>query len=134
MNATQILTELQFKASRSSGPGGQHVNKTASKVALNFSLTTSEGLTDQEKERLLKKLSTRLTAEGILVLQCDETRSQHRNKRLVVERLFELLQEHLKVNKTRKKTKPSKSVIEKRLQAKKNVALKKATRKPPRID
>ncbi|MBW2937025.1 aminoacyl-tRNA hydrolase [Aureisphaera sp. CAU 1614] len=134
MNTEQILSELTFKAVRSSGPGGQHVNKTASKVEVSFSLPTSEGLTETEKELLQKRLASKLTYEGIILLQCDETRSQHRNKKLVIDRLLELLQQNLKVNKVRKKSKPSKSAIEKRIKAKKEQALKKASRKPPKID
>lgn len=134
MNAEQILSELTFKAIRSSGPGGQHVNKTASKVEVSFSLPTSEGLTESEKELLQKKLQSKLTSEGILLLQCGETRSQQRNKKLVIDRLLEVLQKNLKVNKVRKKSKPSKSAIEKRIKAKKEQALKKSARKPPKID
>lgn len=134
MNTEQILSELTFKAVRSSGPGGQHVNKTASKVEVSFSIATSEGLTESEKELLQKRLQSKLTSEGIILLQCGETRSQHRNKKLVIDRLLELLQQNLKVNKVRKKSKPSKSAIEKRIKAKKEQALKKASRKPPKID
>jgi len=134
MNTEQILSELTFKAVRSSGPGGQHVNKTASKVEVSFSIATSQGLTESEKELLEKRLQSKLTSEGIILLQCGETRSQHRNKKLVIDRLLELLQQNLKVNKVRKKSKPSKSAIEKRIKAKKEQALKKASRKPPKID
>ena len=134
MNTEQILSELAFKAIRSSGPGGQHVNKTASKVEVSFSIAASEGLTENEKELLQNRLQSKLTSEGIILLQCGETRSQHRNKKLVIDRLLELLQQNLKVNKVRKKSKPSKSAIEKRIKAKKEQALKKASRKPPKID
>ncbi|HAT66492.1 MAG TPA: aminoacyl-tRNA hydrolase [Flavobacteriaceae bacterium] len=134
MNTEQILSELTFKAVRSSGPGGQHVNKTASKVEVSFSIATSQGLTESEKELLEKRLQSKLTSEGIILLQCGETRSQHRNKKLVIDRLLELLQQNLKVNKVRKKSKPSKSAIEKRIKAKKEQALKKVSRKPPKID
>lgn len=134
MQVETILKELQFKAVRSSGPGGQHVNKTASKVEVHFDLRKSAGLTDFEKERLETKLAAKLTSQGILMLQCGETRSQHRNKRIVIERLLTLLQEHLRVAKPRKKSRPSKGVIERRLQNKKKLKLKKANRKPPKID
>jgi ribosome-associated protein len=134
MNTEQILSELSFKAIRSSGPGGQHVNKTASKVEVTFTISSSEGLTETEKELLNKRLQSKLTSEGIIVLQCSETRSQHRNKKLVIERLLALLKQNLKVKKARKKSKPSKSAIEKRIKTKKQNALKKATRKPPKID
>lgn len=129
-----LLRELKFKAIRSSGPGGQHVNKTASKIELNFQIETSEAFTNTEKERLLKKLSSRISKDGMISLQCGETRSQHRNKAIAIERLMTLLNENLKVAKARKKTKPSKSVIERRLKVKKEQAKKKLARKPPPID
>lgn len=108
MQTSTIIRELTFKGIRSSGPGGQHVNKTSSKVEVRFNIMTSEGLQDSEKERLLSKLSSRLTSEGELIMQCGESRSQHRNKAIVIERLLELLKEQLTVKKKRKKTKPSK--------------------------
>jgi len=129
-----ILKEVQFKAVRSSGAGGQHVNKTSSKVELSFSIFTSEGLTVPEKERLANKLASRLTSEGVLLLQSSESRSQHRNKKKVIDRLLQLLQDHLKVAKPRRKTKPSRGAIERRLQSKKQHAKKKANRKPPSAD
>ena len=131
MNASVILAELNYKAVRSSGPGGQHVNKTASKVEVTFSIEDSQGLSESEKELLLQRLRSRLTSENILLLQCSETRSQHRNKTLVTKRLLHLLEENKKPKKKRKKTKPSKSAIEKRLRGKKQRALKKSNRKPP---
>ena len=134
MNTEILISELTFKAVRSSGPGGQHVNKTASKVEVSFDLETSEALSETEKERLRIKIPTKISSEGIIMLQCGETRSQHRNKALVIERLIELLQQNLKVAKPRKKTKPSKGAIEKRLKTKKENALKKSTRRPPKIE
>lgn len=134
MNAEVLISELSFKAIRSSGPGGQHVNKTASKVEVSFSLENSEALSEIEKERLRTKLSTKISSEGIIMLQCGETRSQHRNKAIVIERLVELLQKNLKVAKPRKKTKPSKGAIERRLKSKKENAFKKSNRKPPKIE
>jgi ribosome-associated protein len=134
MNTEVLISELSFKAIRSSGPGGQHVNKTASKIEVSFSLENSEALSEIEKERLRNKLSTKISSEGIIVLQCGETRSQHRNKAIVIERLIELLQKNLKVAKPRKKTKPSKGAIERRLKSKKENAFKKSNRKPPEIE
>ncbi len=131
MKAEVLISELSFKAIRSSGPGGQHVNKTASKAEVSFNLNTSAALSETEKERLRQKLSSKISSEGIITLQCGETRSQHRNKTIVIERLVELLQKNLKVAKPRKKTKPSKGAIERRLKSKKENALKKKTRKPP---
>ncbi|HPF11516.1 MAG TPA: alternative ribosome rescue aminoacyl-tRNA hydrolase ArfB [Flavobacteriaceae bacterium] len=134
MKLDKILQELEFKALRSSGPGGQHVNKTASKIELSFNVLQSEGLTEAEKQRLQEKLGSRLTADGILLMQCGETRSQHRNKKLVIERLLQLLQENLRIPKPRKKSKLPKAVIEKRLEAKRRQGLKKAQRRPPQTD
>ena len=129
-----LFREIKFKAVRSSGPGGQHVNKTSSKVEVSFAIQTSDALSDSEKSRLLKRLTSRISSEGILILSCGETRSQHRNKTIVLNRLVALLEENLKVSKIRKKTKPSKSAIERRLKTKKGQALKKTNRKPPTID
>lgn len=134
MNTDILISELSFKALRSSGPGGQHVNKTASKVEVSFNLEDSQAISEREKERLRHKLNSKISSEGIITLQCGETRSQHRNKAIVIERLVHLLQQGLKVAKRRKKTKPSKGAIERRLKSKKENAMKKANRKPPRID
>ena len=82
-----LIKELKFKAIRSSGSGGQHVNKVASKVELQFDVQNSSLLNEEEKEILLEKLKNRLSKEGILVLQCGESRSQHKNKTLVIDRL-----------------------------------------------
>lgn len=131
MNRETLRQELQFKAVRSSGAGGQHVNKVATKIELFFDIEKSNALTEREKNRLLLKLRNRLTKEHRLLLQCDESRSQHKNKELVIERLFGLLENALKVPKKRRKTKPTKSSIEKRLRAKKKAALKKASRGRP---
>lgn len=134
MNVEVLIAELSFKAIRSSGPGGQHVNKTASKVEVSFNLGNSDAFSENEKERLHFKLSKKISSEGIIILQCGETRSQHRNKAIVIERLVSILQENLKVAKPRKKTKPSKGAIERRLRSKKENALRKQHRKPPKID
>lgn len=126
-----ILRELDFKALRSGGAGGQHVNKVSSKVALSFNVVNSNGLTLREKKRVFANLENRLTKERTLLLQCDESRSQHKNKELIIKRFFALLTKALKVPKKRKRTKPRKSAIEKRLKAKKITADKKAARKKP---
>ncbi|PWL40525.1 aminoacyl-tRNA hydrolase [Flagellimonas aquimarina] len=134
MNREQIIRELQFKAIRSSGAGGQHVNKVSSKVELTFDLKSSGGLSNSEKDRLLLKLDARLTKDGVLLLQCDEARSQHKNKALVVTRFFDLLKKALEVPKKRRPTKPSKASVEKRLKSKKKDSNKKAYRKKPDLD
>ncbi len=134
MNIEILLKELSFKAIRSSGAGGQHVNKTASKVEVTFSVLKSEALSEKEKNLLHEKLKNRITSEGNIILQSGKTRSQHKNKTFVIKRLLDLLEHSLKRKKLRKKTKPSKKAIEKRLSSKRNQALKKANRKNPKID
>ena len=134
MQRTIILKELEFRAVRSGGPGGQHANKVATKVELLFNIKTSEGLSDLEKLRLNEQLQHRLTKEGVLSLQSSTTRSQHKNKELVIKRLWNILEASLKPVTKRKATKPSKSAILKRLDTKKKMALKKHLRKPPKQD
>ena len=134
MNPELIIKELNFKAVRSSGAGGQHVNKVSSKVELNFDLINSIALSLEEKELLQKKLKTRLTKEFILILQCDESRSQHKNKEIVIKRFFEVITNGLIVPKKRKPTKPSKSSIKKRLEKKKKQAFKKVFRRKPNLE
>ena len=134
MNREGIIQELTFKAVRSSGAGGQHVNKVSSKVELTFDLENSMALTDIEKNRLLKKLSSKLSKENILLMQCEETRSQHKNKELVIKKFLETLEANLAVPKRRRKTKPTRSAIEKRLKSKKKAALKKVNRSKPKLD
>ena len=134
MNFELLLSELTFKSIRSSGSGGQHVNKVSSKVELHFNLKNSRVLSDNQKERLLTSLKTRLTKDKILVLQCDESRSQYRNKVLVIKRFVELIKKGLKVPKKRKPTKVPKSAIKKRLQSKRIQSERKASRKKPDLE
>lgn len=134
MDRDIILSELQFKAVRSSGPGGQHANKVSSKVEVSFDVQISNGLSDREKKRLYLKLRSKLSKNGLLVIQCDESRSQHTNKSIVIKRLLALLETSLIIPKKRKPSKPSRSSIEKRLKSKRNAALKKANRSKPRLD
>lgn len=131
MNKETIIQELQFKAVRSSGAGGQHVNKVSTKIELVFDVPNSKALSDVEKDKIYLKISNRLTKDNILLLQCDESRSQHKNKDLAIKRFLELIVNALKVPKKRRKTKPSKSSIEKRLKSKKKAAEKKANRSKP---
>ncbi|MBU3822137.1 aminoacyl-tRNA hydrolase [Flavobacteriaceae bacterium XHP0103] len=133
-NKEALLQELTFKAMRSSGAGGQHVNKVASKVELVFNLAESLVFDDNQKTRLFKKLQNRLTKEGLLILQCDESRSQHKNKELVINRFFEMIEKGLIVPKKRIPTKIPKSAIKKRLKSKRNLSEKKANRKKPDLE
>ncbi|MCG2459305.1 aminoacyl-tRNA hydrolase [Flavobacteriaceae bacterium F89] len=134
MDKEQLLQELRFKAVRSSGAGGQHVNKVSTKIELACDIFNSQALSDVEKERIYLKLENRLTKENVLLLQCDESRSQHKNKELAKQRLIELLKRALVVPKKRRKTKPTRSAIEKRLRSKLKKAQKKANRGRPNIE
>jgi ribosome-associated protein len=134
MNPLDIIKELNFKAIKSSGAGGQHVNKTSSKIELTFDLESSNALSDGEKILLKTKLSSKLTKENVLILFCDESRSQHRNKNIAIKRFLELLKTNLIRPKRRKATKPSKGSIKRKAENKKRVSVKKALRKKPKFD
>ena len=134
METEKIITELTYKAVRSSGAGGQNVNKVSSKVVLSFDLLNSQALSEEEKELILVKLSSRLTSEKILILNCDEDRSQLKNKAIVTRRFLELIKNALIVPKIRKATKVPKSVIRKRIKDKKNISEVKNNRKKPNLD
>lgn len=131
MNLEKIKSELNFKAVRSSGAGGQNVNKVSSKVILTFDIPNSNGLSFDEKNQLKSKLGPRLTSDFILNLSGDQDRSQFRNKALVTKRFFEILEIALKIQKQRKATKIPRSVIEKRIKAKRNTSEIKQNRKRP---
>lgn len=131
MDPEKIISELQFKAVRSSGAGGQNVNKVSSKVVLSFDLKNSQTLSDEEKALLENKLASRLTSEQILILNCDEDRSQLKNKAIVIKRFLNIITAGLLIPKIRKATKIPKSVIRKRIKDKKNLSeIKKSRRKP----
>ncbi len=134
MDIEALKSELSYKYVRSSGSGGQNVNKVASKAELYFDLNNSQALDDTEKQKLQEALSNRLNKENILILACDESRSQFRNKTLVTRRFLELIEDGLKEEKERIPTKIPKAVKKKRLVNKRKNAEKKANRKPPEID
>ncbi|WP_304038007.1 alternative ribosome rescue aminoacyl-tRNA hydrolase ArfB [Mesonia mobilis] len=127
----ELLQEADFKAVLSSGPGGQHANKTSTKVVLDWSLANSEVFSEEQKERLEFKLKNRLTKENVLQLSSDHTRSQHKNKEILIKRFFKVLEDALTIQKPRKKTKPSKASKLKRLKNKRIHSEKKANRKNP---
>lgn len=122
--------EVGYRTSRSSGAGGQHVNKVSTKVELVFDVDASRVLTEEQKAVIHTKLKNRISREGLLTLQCDETRSQVKNKEIVFERFITLIKEALKPEKERKPTKPTKASVEKRLKEKKKKSEKKDFRKP----
>ena len=124
INKDQIIKELSFKATRSSGSGGQNVNKVSTKVELRFDIANSTVLTDNQKDIVGAKLKNRISSEGILILTSDSERTQPGNKRKVIELFIELLEKSLRKPKKRIKTKPSKASKEKRLKEKKIIAIK----------
>lgn len=120
--------ELTFTTSRSSGPGGQNVNKVNSKVTLKFDVTHSIVLTDEQKELIHKKIPTRLTKEGVLVLTSQDKRSQLQNKEEVLQKLDQLLIKIFTPKKIRRATKPSKAAKQERIKDKKQRSEKKQWR------
>ena len=134
MDSVNLLKELKFKAIRSSGAGGQHVNKVSSKIELTFDLENSIALSYKEKELLKSKLASKLTKENALILFCDESRSQHRNKELAIRRFLELIKTNLIRPKKRRPTKPTKGSIKRKSENKKRTSVKKVLRKKPKID
>lgn len=124
----EILKELEFKAVRSSGKGGQNVNKVSTKVELRFNVSLSAELDENEKVRLHYKLPNRISQEGFLILTSETERTQLANKKKVIELFFKLLEKALKREKKRVKTKPTKVSKEKRLKDKKLQSEKKKLR------
>lgn len=110
--------EVTFRTSRSSGPGGQSVNKTETRVEVLFVLQDSVLFTERQKERIRTKLASRLNAEGILILAASDSRSQWANKKVAMDRLYELLADALKVQRPRKVKRPGRAYHEKRLERK----------------
>ena len=121
--------EFLFLASRSSGPGGQNVNKVSTKVKLRFDVLNSMLLTSSEKEVILNKLARKISNDGILSIVSQSERTQLRNKEKVIEKFYFLVEKALTPKKKRKPTRPSKSSIEKRLEKKRLKGEKKTLRK-----
>ena len=123
--------ELWFTASRSSGPGGQHANTTSSRVTLHWVPARTGALQGEDKERLLSRLSSRLTSEGELQVSAQDERSQHKNRAIARDRMAELLRAALRTRKRRKRTKTPYWAKQRRLQNKKRTSEKKSSRKKP---
>lgn len=134
MNKDKIIQELSIKAVRRSGAGGQNVNKVSSKIVLSFFISESEGLEESQKNLIISKLTSRLTQNNVLILNCDEDRSQLKNKSIAIKRLFQILQNALAIPKERKETSVPKSVIRKRIKDKKNLSATKALRRKNNFD
>ncbi len=121
--------ELQFRASRSGGPGGQHVNTSSTRVELLWDVGRSVAVDDDTRERLMRKLARRLDSEGMIRVVSSESRSQQQNRAAAEERLAEILRQALVVPKPRKKTKPSRAARERRLEEKKHRSERKQRRR-----
>ncbi len=127
-----LIRELEFRTSRSSGPGGQHVNKTESRVELLWSPQESACLSEAHKMMVLSRLKNRISNEGILQMHSEKYRSQHRNRTEVTERFLELVIASLVPVKKRRATRPTRSSVEKRIQSKKiRGEIKRSRRKGP---
>jgi ribosome-associated protein len=129
-----FTSELTFTTSRSSGPGGQHVNKLETRVTLRFSPALSQVLSDEERTILLKKWQPKLTKEGDFLIHSERHRTQLRNKEDVLEKFKKAVVKAFTRPKPRKPTKPGKAAIRKRLEGKKKLSEKKKRRKPPKLD
>ena len=121
--------ELDVRASRSGGPGGQHVNVTSSRIEVRWAPERSRALSPEERLRVATKLASRLDSEGLIRVVASSTRSQKQNRELAEQRLAELVRHALVVPKPRKKTRPSRAAREKRLVGKKRNAEKKRERR-----
>jgi len=126
------LAELEFRASRSGGPGGQHVNTSSTRIEVTWDIAGSPTPTAEQRERLLRRLATRLDGTGRLRLVSSGSRSQLRNREDVTERLRELLAAALIVPKARKRTRPPRAAKAARLERKRRRSATKRDRRPPR--
>ncbi|MFW6206263.1 MAG: alternative ribosome rescue aminoacyl-tRNA hydrolase ArfB [Gemmatimonadota bacterium] len=130
-------SELEFRTSRSGGPGGQHANTTASRVQLRWNVEASRSLSDRRRQRIRSRLANRIDGNGVLQITVDTHRSQHRNRKEAVDRFAELVREALRPGKKRKKTRRTRSSNERRLRKKKKRGRKKELRRkirPPKDD
>jgi ribosome-associated protein len=126
------LAELEFRATRSGGPGGQHVNTSSTRVEVSWDVAGSPALSEEQRQRLLVRLASRLDTTGRLRLVSSTTRSQLRNREEVTERLRQLVAEGLVVPKVRKRTKPSRAAKAARLESKRRRAATKRDRRRPK--
>ena len=127
-NTAIPLDEIELRASRSSGPGGQHANKTSSRIEASFDVSASQALSDAQKRRIMSRLGPRVVAVA------QDARSQTRNRELALERLAGRLSDALEVQRPRRATRPSGASVQRRLTDKRRQAERKAQRRPPKED
>jgi ribosome-associated protein len=128
------LEEIEFRASRAPGPGGQNVNRRATRVEARWNVLDSAALNEEQRSRILERLASRISKDGILRVVAYRERTQERNKELALERMRELVREALQVPKHRVKTRPPKSAREARLKSKQHRKAKKERRRRPTVD
>ena len=128
------LAELDYRATRSGGPGGQHVNTSSTRIEVWWDVRASPTLTEEQRARLIERLANRLDGEGRLRVVASESRSQLRNREAATERLRELVASALAVRKLRKRTKPTRAAKAARLEAKRRRSALKRDRRPPGHD
>jgi ribosome-associated protein len=129
----QLETEIVLSAIRSSGPGGQNVNKVNTQVELRFSVKNTDLFREEEKNLIFLKLKNRINLEGELIFTSQTARTQLDNKENVVEKFYDSIEKALTVQKKRLKSTPTAASRKKRLEIKKNIAQKKQLRKPPEV-
>ena len=130
----QLINELIFSTGKSSGPGGQHVNKVETRVEIRFNIVKSSTLSETEKKIILIKLANRLTVHFELIITSQTTRSQLKNKKDAILKFIFLIDKILTPKKRRKPTKPTRASKIRRIEHKKQMSLKKSMRKKPNIN
>lgn len=128
------VEEIEFRASRAGGPGGQHVNRRSTRVEARWNVLASQTVTEDERQRILKRLASRISKEGVMRVVAYKERSQARNKELAAARLQELVREALRLRKRRRKSQPPQSSKEARLRSKQRRKKIKELRKRPPVD
>jgi ribosome-associated protein len=128
------LREIHLRFSRSAGPGGQHVNKTESRVELSWDVAGSRALDPAQRSSILARLAGRIDSRGVLHLDCQQTRSQHRNRALALERLAALVSAALRTARPRRPTAPHRSARERRLSSKLERGRTKELRRRPKTE